>query len=76
MLGFLRQWKEEEVLVLHNLNSNWQEMELQLELTGDSEILYSDGEVEWGSLEGEKAVLKLSPRSSLIISLKQGETRH
>jgi len=76
VLGFLRQWKEEEVLVLHNLNPNWQEMELQLELTGDSEILYSDGEVEWGSLEGEKAVLKLSPRSSLIISLKQGETRH
>lgn len=68
ILGFVRQWKDEAVLVLLNLNPSWQEIELQLDLLEDCDVLYSDGEVEWGGSE-EKTTLQLSPRSTLIISL-------
>lgn len=63
VVGFRREWQEEGVLVFHNLSPAWQELELDLGDQEDVSILYSDGEIKWGS-----SSLELSPRSSLIIS--------
>ncbi|MCK9524752.1 MAG: alpha-glucosidase C-terminal domain-containing protein [Limnochordia bacterium] len=58
----MREWKDEKVLVLHNLNAAWQSVQLDLCGKDDWQTLYSDGEVEWG-----KDIINLSPRSSLVI---------
>ncbi len=62
IVGFVRQWQDEQALVLHNLNSAWQAIELDLNQAHSWTTLYSDGEVEWG-----EDIIRLSPRSSLVI---------
>ncbi|NMB19429.1 MAG: DUF3459 domain-containing protein [Firmicutes bacterium] len=62
VVGFYREWKDQRVLVLHNLNPAWQEVELSLEDPQSWNVLHSDGEVEWGT-----SAITLSPRSSLVI---------
>lgn len=62
VVGFLREWKDEQVLVLHNLNAAWQDVMLDLNQAANWRTLYSDGEFEWES------TIRLSPRSSLIVA--------
>ncbi len=62
VVGFVRQWQDDQVLVLHNLNSAWQTVELDCSQAHNWNMLYSDGEVEW-----DYDTLKLSPCSSLVI---------
>lgn len=61
VVGFLREWKDERVLVLHNLNAAWQTVELAVDKDSWN-TLYSNGEVDWGVDS-----IGLSPRSSLLI---------
>lgn len=61
VVGFIREWKDERVLILHNLNTAWQTVQLDVD-KDDWKTLYSDGELEW-----DQNIINLSPRSSLII---------
>ncbi len=65
--GFFREWKGEQVVVLHNLNPSWQIVELDLRQKDGWQILYNSGELDW-EVDEDKTTITLSPRSSLVIA--------
>ncbi len=66
VVGFRREWDEEQVLVFHNIARSVQAVDLELEGEKRWVVLYSDGEYELQ--QGDQGLkLELSPCSSLLL---------